>query len=86
MSMSASGARARIEGQGQVTYPDGSVYVGSFRDDLAHGRGTITYPDASSYEGDWVDGVIQATGVARYANGLVLRGPVPQRPPARGRA
>ena len=33
--------------------PDGSVYEGEFKDDLADGTGKITYPDGNTYEGEW---------------------------------
>ena len=34
-----------INGQGSYAYPDGSKYVGQFKDYMAHGQGTYTYPD-----------------------------------------
>ena len=46
----------KISGEGRVTYPDGSVYEGQFREDLAHGKGTITMPEGFTYTGQWAGG------------------------------
>ncbi len=35
------------------TFPDGSQYVGEYRDDKFHGQGTFIYPDGSKYVGEW---------------------------------
>ena len=51
--MLAHGQQGQIDGTGEVNYPDGSVYTGSFCADLADGQGKIVYPDGSSYEGEW---------------------------------
>lgn len=40
-------------GQGTYTYPDGSVYVGQWKNDKLHGQGTFTYSDGSVYVGQW---------------------------------
>ena len=38
------------------TYPDGSQYVGEFKDDLFHGQGTYTYASGRQLEGIWEEG------------------------------
>jgi hypothetical protein len=43
-------------GQGTITFPSGSTYVGEFRDWKRHGQGTMTYSKGSKYEGEWKDG------------------------------
>ena len=39
-----------------ITYPDGFVYTGEFKDGFPHGKGTMTSPDGSKDEGIWEDG------------------------------
>lgn len=40
-------------GQGKMTYSDGSIYVGNFRDGSRNGKGKITFADGEIYEGNW---------------------------------
>ena len=41
-------------GQGTFTYPDGSKYVGEFKDGkIVNGQGTYTHPDGSKYVGEF---------------------------------
>jgi len=40
-------------GQGTHTYPDGSKYVGEFRDGKRHGQGTYTFQEGDTYVGEW---------------------------------
>ena len=42
-------------GQATFTYPNGSKYVGEFKDDKRHGQGTMTLPDGTKYVGEWKD-------------------------------
>ena len=55
--------------QGTHTFPDGTQYVGEFKDDMLHGQGTFTYPDGRQYVGEYVDGLKHGQGTATYANG-----------------
>ena len=41
------------EGRGKYTYPDGTKYVGEFKDGLQNGQGTFTYPDGREYVGEY---------------------------------
>ena len=43
-------------GQGAETYPDGTTYVGEFKNGEFHGQGTHTDPDGTKYVGEWKDG------------------------------
>ena len=43
-------------GQGTVTYSDGCIYVGEYKDGERHGQGTLTLPDGTKYVGEWKDG------------------------------
>jgi len=48
--------RQSIEGSGKITYDDGDVYTGSFKDNLPHGSGKMEYVDGKVSEGIWKDG------------------------------
>jgi SH3-like domain-containing protein len=43
-----------INGHGTAVLPDGSRYVGEFREGVRSGRGSMTYPDGTKYVGDWL--------------------------------
>ena len=48
-------------GQGVYTSPDGSKYVGQWKDDNYEGQGTLTFPDGSKTTGIWQEGVYFGT-------------------------
>ncbi|MBF0363019.1 MAG: hypothetical protein HQK49_18510 [Oligoflexia bacterium] len=43
-------------GYGTCEYPNGDLYVGSWRDGKEHGQGEMQYKDGSKYVGRWKDG------------------------------
>ena len=43
-------------GQGTITFPSGSTYVGGFRNGKRTGQGTMTYSDGSKHEGEYKNG------------------------------
>ena len=43
----------RRDGKGEDVKPDGSKYVGDFKDDKMHGKGTFTWATGGSYTGTW---------------------------------
>ena len=43
------------DGAGSMTWPEGRMYVGRFRDGLMDGQGKMTYPDGKVEEGQWKD-------------------------------
>ena len=45
-----------FEGQGTHTYPDGSNYVGEYKDGKIDGQGTFTWSNGNKYVGEWKDG------------------------------
>jgi len=52
------------------TYPDGSKYVGEYKDSKRHGTGTsFIYPGGAKYEGEWKDGEKHGRGVYTYPDG-----------------
>ena len=43
-------------GQGNITYSNGTNYVGKFKDGIPNGQGTMTYSDGSKHEGEYKNG------------------------------
>ena len=41
-----------VKNQGTETYPDGSKYVGEFKDGKKDGQGTYTFPNGTKYVGE----------------------------------
>ena len=69
------------DGQGKMTYANGDVYEGGWRNGLRHDQGKMTYDnggvyakDGDVYEGAWQDGLRHGRGTSRYANGNVYEG------------
>ena len=56
-------------GQGTFTYPDGTKYVGEFKDGKWNGQGILTYPDGGKYVGEWKDHEKNGLGVRSYPDG-----------------
>jgi hypothetical protein len=50
------------------------IYVGDFKEDMAHGDGEITFIDGSSYKGQFAYSQPDGVGVYELANGFVYRG------------
>ena len=50
-------------GKGNVTYSNGTVYVGQWENGLMHGKGMVRHIDNSWYQGDWKEGRIEGAGV-----------------------
>jgi hypothetical protein len=53
----------KYHGLGIRKYPNGSVYVGSWRKGLRHGKGQIIERKGKILEGVWVDGVLQGRAI-----------------------
>jgi hypothetical protein len=51
------------------TLPDGSFYVGQFKDGQRNGQGTFTGADGSIAKGNWIDDQLNGFGTYIYANG-----------------
>ena len=58
-----------VNGQGTETYPDGSTYVGEFKDGKKYGQGTMTFPDGSKYVGEFKDGLPNGQGTLTSPDG-----------------
>jgi hypothetical protein len=59
----------RANGQGTLTWTNGSKYVGQFKDSKQHGQGTYTFPDGYKYVGEWKDGKQHGQGTYTTASG-----------------
>eukprot|EP00668_Euglena_longa_P002175 GGOE01002517.1.p1 GENE.GGOE01002517.1~~GGOE01002517.1.p1 ORF type:complete len:315 (+),score=31.96 GGOE01002517.1:110-1054(+) len=56
--------------EGRLTFPDGSVYSGEFRDNQFHGRGLyLDRTNHCAYEGEWKDGKMHGQGTMTYETG-----------------
>lgn len=58
-------------GQGYYTYPDGSVWVGEFKEGVPNGRGICYYANGDRYEGAWSNNAPYGEGVMYFATGRV---------------
>jgi len=56
-------------GQGVYTWPDGSKYVGQWKDDKRNGQGTNTWPYGQKYVGQWKKGKLNGQGTFTWADG-----------------
>jgi hypothetical protein len=54
-----------------MTFPDGSVYNGEYKNGKQHGSGTIIFKDESIYSGTFVDGMLSGTGYLLHKDGTV---------------
>ena len=61
-------------GVGTYSYPDGSVYVGQWKNDQFNGQGTFTYSDGSVYVGQWKNGQRNGQGVYTTSSGSRYKG------------
>lgn len=56
-------------GKGTMIYPDGSEYVGQWKNDKRNGQGTMRFPDGGSLAGQWKEGRFSGTGTMNYSYG-----------------
>lgn len=63
------------EGKHKVTFHNGDVYVGMWKNGLMHGRGTLAIKaDKTLYEGEFKNSQYHGEGVLLYGNGNVFKG------------
>ncbi|MFW6016409.1 MAG: MORN repeat-containing protein [bacterium] len=55
-------------------YPDGSKYIGEFKDGKPNGKGTISHSDGSVYEGEVKNGKRHGKGLFKFSDGGVYKG------------
>ena len=66
-------AGGKNSGQGMTLSPDGSYYVGGFKDGLPHGRGTWSNK-WTAYSGDWANLTQHGRGTLWTADGSAMKG------------
>jgi len=54
---------------GIYSYPDGSRYIGEFRDNKRSGQGTLTFTNGDKYVGEWSDGKENGHGTYTFVGG-----------------
>ena len=65
------GASYCRSGQGYYDYPDGSRWVGEFKEGYPSGRGVCYYANGDRYEGEWANNAPYGEGVMYFATGRV---------------
>jgi hypothetical protein len=58
-----------LNGHGAFHSPDGTIYVGDWRDGKYHGHGAFLSPDGTIYVGDWQGGKYHGQGVLTLPDG-----------------
>ncbi len=58
-------------GQGFYDYPDGSRWIGEFKDGYPNGRGICHYANGDRYDGEWANNAPYGEGVMYFASGRV---------------
>ncbi len=58
-------------GRGYYDYPDGSRWIGEFKNGYPNGKGTCYYADGNRYEGEWVNNAPNGEGIMYFASGRV---------------
>ena len=58
-----------VNGQGTLTWTDGTKYEGEFKDDLANGQGTITWTNGATYVGEFKDNKRNGQGTLTFKDG-----------------
>ena len=61
-------------GSVKLTYSNGTVYEGGYRNGLFNGEGTLIFPDCSKYDGNFVNGAIEGKGEYTTSNGDIYEG------------
>lgn len=64
----------KYHGEGELHYPDASIYKGEFDRGQRYGHGTYTQPGGCSYEGQWMHDLKDGRGKMEYVNGDVYDG------------
>lgn len=58
-------------GRGYYDYPDGSRWVGEFKNGIPNGEGICYYADGNRYEGEWVSNAPNGEGIMYFTSGRV---------------
>lgn len=57
------------DGNGYYDYPEGSRWIGAFKNGLPNGNGTCYYANGDRYEGEWQNNAPNGRGVMHFATG-----------------
>jgi hypothetical protein len=63
------GATYCRSGKGYYRYPEGSIWVGEFKNGVPQGKGICYYANGDRYEGEWENNKPNGEGVMRFLNG-----------------
>ena len=58
-------------GKGYYDYPDGSRWVGEFKNGYPNGKGVCYYADGNRYEGEWASNAPNGEGIMYFLGGRV---------------
>ena len=58
---------------GTFKYLDGSIYTGSFENNIPHGQGTFTYVNGDQFVGKFIQGELNE-GILTCVNGIIYNG------------
>ncbi len=58
-------------GKGYFDYPDGSRWIGAFKDGYPAGNGVCFYSNGDRYEGEWANNAPNGEGIMYFASGRV---------------
>ena len=63
-----------MHGQGKLTWADGKIYTGEFKENLRDGFGKFTFRDGREYKGMWVLGKQHGEGELILEDGTEKKG------------
>lgn len=61
-----------VNGYGEVTYPSGTTYDGTFRDGVRDGYGTISWTNGNAYTGSWQQNYQHGIGMFIYPTHSII--------------
>ena len=61
-----------MHGRGKLSWVDGSLYEGEWKNDMSNGKGRLIHSDGDVYEGEWVDGMAHGQGTLRTRVSKIL--------------
>lgn len=67
-------SRGRKNGKGCQKWPDGSMYVGEWKNNKAHGTGEFWHANGDHFQGEFEDDKAHGEGKYTHANGSVYEG------------
>jgi hypothetical protein len=72
--LAASFVAGQVQGEGELHYPNDTVYTGSFKGNVPDGHAYVRYADGGQYEGDIRMGQREGAGEFLYPNGDDYKG------------